>query len=778
MKQKILILFALILPLSSYVSAQIQPPLFPGQVLPDNIVNATCFVPPPSTQWSIRQLAKTPDSDFVHIGSCVLTGDIDGDGEIELIVQRNIDRLTDSRITQIYIYGFNKVTNSLYLKYQIAVPSENEYPLGNITIANVNGNKYASIFYTSSNRFLYKYDYDSGTNTYKTAWSKQFSNHANYLHGTPIVADFNNHGRAQVNVYDKIYDAITGNLLVDAGYLGNSNYSFGLVGHASHKGMAINRRDMKMSSMHAGDIDGDGKLEIIGGDCVYKVTIADPINASASNKFELLRRANKTGRTDIEDGGTALVDMDMDGQLDVVVVAKGIFNTNSSVYVYNPRTGNIMHTNQINNVPRPSDFHGPSMPFVGDIDGDGCPEIALTGNRVLQTYKLNTETNQLGLFWSIGTTDRSAATSLTLFDFNQSGISQLIYRDEDNLRIIDGRAGVTNRVLATFNNVQSATINEYPTVADINGDGQAEIIVTGTPRKQDPSWVIGGALYIFSSGDPLNHPWAPARSVWNANAYNAVNVNEDLTIPRVQFNPATVFSGSGTDVRPFNNFLQQQTTLNQDGVPLWLAANGQIIGSPTFSYNDITDKMTITVQVENVGEAIFQDSFYLTVYKENIGNTSKHPHKHEATIAIGATINITIEINNYIATFGDGEIVINLNDKGDGNRDQLACGSFFGKYHFGFANIEDCRGNAKILTCNITLSGTNTYQWQSSIDGFAWADILGATEDTYNVANQKPGITYYKVVVSNGTESADGALTKMTVYGCVMPVNPNIHIFK
>ena len=787
MKQKILFLFTLILLFSVYeMCAQtVSPGLFPNQTLPDNIRDVSCNITPSSTIWSIQELAKSPNTEFVNAGSCVLTGDIDGDGEIELIVQNNIDATTDTRITAIYIYGFNKATQSLYRKYTINIPVLNinqSYAFGNITVANVNGNQYASIFYTCADGYLYKYDYNSGN--YTQSWRSLFSSNPQYVRGVPIVADFNNLGRVQVNVYDKIFDAVSGTLLVDGGYLGNSTYSFGLVGHVLY-GAPLYTVRTYMSSMHAGDINGDGTLEIVGGDCVYKVTIADPDNYSASNKFELIQRANSSGRTDIADGGTALVDMDLDGQLDVVVIAKAQLNETKSVYVYNPRTGAILHTNQINDIPKyPTAVpHGPSMPFVGDLDGDGYPEIALTSRFILQTYKLNVATNQIELFWQLATQDGSASTTLTLFDFNQTGISQLVYRDQSTLRIIDGRASISDasRTLASFN-VISYTINEYPTVADINGDGQAEIMVTG-----GNGGVIGGWLYVFGSGDPIDHPWAPARSVWNTNAYNAVNVNEDLTIPKYHLNPATVFPGyngvlgGGDDVRPFNNFLQQQTILNQDGTPLWPGPEAQVSGTPTFNYNE-SDAMTVTIDVKNAGDAIFQSPFYITAYRDNVGGSPSYTHTHIGTIGVGQTETISFTIPSFSSWIEYNFIVIKLNDKGDGRlNDQEVCRDSQSQYrYYGLLPTEQdvCAGKVGELACSFTLNGgTNHYQWQSSKNGQIWENITDAPDASkYTPANQRQGIIYYRVVVSDGVETINSESVKIRVRSCQLPVNHNISV--
>ena len=63
----------------------------------------------------------------------------------------------------------------------------------------------------------------------------------------------------------------------------------------------------------------------------------------------------------------------------------------------------------------------------------------------------------------------------------------------------------------------------YPSVADVDNDGSAEILVAG--ESSVPT------LRVF--GDATDG-WASARRVWNQHSYHVTNVREDGTIPHVQ----------------------------------------------------------------------------------------------------------------------------------------------------------------------------------------------------------------------------------------------------
>ncbi len=632
--------------------------------------------------------------------SHVLCGDIDCDGKTEFLV---FDRTAAASSVSKNILVFeidDVVANKLSLKYALAIQAGSfvnysansaSRPSCFMAIASVDGaasdgNKYSSIFVTTVQggnggivRNLIKYSFDIASHSFTEAWRVQYSPNNYYSNASPVVADFMGDGHAQVLVYDRLYDAATGKLMVNGALVPTTNntftsvYSFGEYGHTIDN--PTTNRVMLTSAPAIGDIDGDGKIEIVGGNCVYKVNIdPDSYNSSSpyyanpstnpNNTFTLFQKATvKAGETHPEvtnGGGTALADMDLDGQLDVIVTTSGNGNptANGGLYIYNPRTGDIMNTNSINNIPRNTAANirtgeggGPSLPFVGDMDGDGYPEIALLGNLVLNSYKFDPVTKQLSLFWSLTSTDKSSSTTLSLFDFDQSGNAKLVYRDESTLRIIDGRADAdlppSGRIVKTFSPVTSTTVNEYPIIADVNKDGAAEIIVTGGSQANNQY----ATLRVYGSGN--SDSWAPARSVWNQCSYNPVFINEDLTIPRYPINQASVFygvdkNGNTTINRPYNNFLQQSTLLNERGEMLYKTSNLRFVGPPALSVDPGPNTATFTMQVENIGAKAFPAPIYITMY---LVDATVTPNKYNL-VGTPMFINETLDV-------GESSSVIN-----------------------------------------------------------------------------------------------------------------------
>ena len=239
------------------------------------------------------------------------------------------------------------------------------------------------------------------------------------------------------------------------------------------------------------------------------------------------------------------------------------------------------------------------------MDNDGYPEILFTYAANVTAYKYVPTTQSLQQMWLKSTSDLSGATTMTAFDFNQDGSVEIVYRDQSDMRIIDGVTGNNKSSFACV----APTASEYPAIVDLDRDGQADIVASSS--TYDLNHDKHAKLIVFHS--PANAVWAPARYVWNQHAYNSVNVNNDLTIPASNFNPATTFTDpNGVVRRPFNNFLQQATTLDQYGRPFAQLANLSITGEPSVEFG--SDAISVEMEVCNTGELALEPPMYVSVY--------------------------------------------------------------------------------------------------------------------------------------------------------------------
>ncbi|MEO1059148.1 MAG: FG-GAP-like repeat-containing protein, partial [Actinomycetota bacterium] len=187
-------------------------------------------------------------------------------------------------------------------------------------------------------------------------------------------------------------------------------------------------------------------------------------------------------------------------------------------------------------------------PTIGDFDTDGRPEIGIAGAQAYAVYDPDivlpeTPVSNDGTVWVAETVDGSSSrTGSTLFDFDGDGSPEVVYASEQNLWIYDGPTGnvVWSRAIG------SGTTIEYPIVADVDGDGQAELVVHVESNRTVDQIIHPRGLAVYES--PTND-WVRARAIWNQHAYSVTNVNSDGSIPQV---PRVNWLDGG-----LNNFRQQ-----------------------------------------------------------------------------------------------------------------------------------------------------------------------------------------------------------------------------
>ena len=184
-----------------------------------------------------------------------------------------------------------------------------------------------------------------------------------------------------------------------------------------------------------------------------------------------------------------------DGLPEVVRVASG------RLYVHDGATGEVRWMRALPACMTSAGAGG--APTVADFDGDGLAEIGVAG-----------------------------AFCYTVFDFNGDGTAEVIYNDEQYFRVYEGATGA---VLYEQPN-PSRTRTEQPVVADVDNDGNAEIIFSANSEAAFAGDGIAAAeripgIEIWSSADDA---WVGARIVWNQHTYHIDNVDEAGAIPRIE----------------------------------------------------------------------------------------------------------------------------------------------------------------------------------------------------------------------------------------------------
>ncbi|MDR1102342.1 MAG: VCBS repeat-containing protein, partial [Tannerella sp.] len=519
---------------------------------PDNVVETDCAVPVNSMTWLINTTPETLGGSNVSVYQTPYVGDLDGDGNVEIVVAKSYNAGGGGGGAAPWsyytngIYVFDRKDNTSTLIDN--VPRFSTNGRGQIGLARPNATSEGLIVVAAMNGYLYAYKKD-GTPAWSNANNRSDSVYTTldvidsvgtvgvgFKSASIMFSDFDGDGNTEIVTGDRIFDLETGKLLLNCGFL--------------------NLQTLLTPKVSVADVNRDGQPELIWGGNVYSIHIENR-NGTLNNTCTLMYSAAVGVSHQNSVTLTAPIDIDLDGNVDILAYAVDSF------YIYNPSTGDIKVKQKI-----PADDRGSGTPFVGDIDGDGYPEImygeTASGLNII-AWDIDGASTAV-VKWRKGTTDGSRATGLTLFDFNQDGRFEILYRDQTSMRIFDGSSQATMDTPLDSIDCVSGTLGEYPVTADVDNDGEAEIIVTGSPKGGNST---RGNVFIFKAGTGTR--WAPARKVWNQYAYNVVNINEDLTVPTKLFDIATVVAGPdsivGTtdDVQPFNGFLKQATMIDRFG---------------------------------------------------------------------------------------------------------------------------------------------------------------------------------------------------------------------
>lgn len=298
--------------------------------------------------------------------------------------------------------------------------------------------------------------------------------------------------------------------------------------------------------MVAADITGDGELDLVKPTRAWDKSGNPLVTGAPAGHFH------------------AVADLDLDGVAEVVSIRNtGTSNLHHlSVWRYDPLATNgfttIRTSIDINGgIPIshcPVEFHGyysgGGPPVVADFNGDGVPDVGVAGGvgyAVFDGSKLMDDTVPNGdtFLWVRETQDCSSAfTGSSVFDFDGDGSAEVVYADEEMLRIY---RGIDGEILYETCNT-SGTLHEYPVIADVDNDAHADIVAVSNDYSYIECPVDGSktrGVRIF--GDDEGR-WVRTRRVWNQHAYHVTNVEEDGSIP--------LFETPNWTVPGLNNFRQ------------------------------------------------------------------------------------------------------------------------------------------------------------------------------------------------------------------------------
>ncbi len=424
-------------------------------------------------------------------------GDIDNDGEQEIIT-------TFKDSNGVYQLAFHRGING---EVKFAKPIVAESLVGNFTIGDVDNDGYGEIIGMMQQTISDNYGLVCFEHTGEIKWYNQtdfiFSNTDNISWDgiNAGLVDFDGNGIAEVYCRNKIFNALTGEL-ISSNSLSSGAPPIHPLGNNPNRIMHFPIAADLLPDSYCPNCNG---LELACGNMVYIYDTSSLYLATGS----------RVNNSNLLDGFTAVADFDGDSQLDIIV------NHGMEVYVWNPRTGDQIGSSYL--LPGTRTDQMGSVPTVADFDNDGQLEIVISDQENI--YMID---NDMTLAWKYKAVDNSsvASTSSIAFDFNCDGILDVVHMS-DSLWILNGSTGQLIKSL----NYHSGTLYERPTIADIDLDGHADLIITHEIKHPIYSGIRDRLIVALTGNN-----WAPTRSVMNQFNYNITNINDDLTIPCIPQN--------------------------------------------------------------------------------------------------------------------------------------------------------------------------------------------------------------------------------------------------
>ncbi|MCW5907276.1 MAG: PKD domain-containing protein [Chitinophagales bacterium] len=502
----------------------------------------SCQTVPTVTSFGLNTIWTSPM--LASTRSTAMVADIDGDGVPEVICHKDA-------VNQLYV--LNGVDGSI--KLTISCPPINDVADA-IAVADTDLDGFGEIYVVSNDAMLRCFEH---TGVPKAGFTP--ANAVN-VERAPALYDFNGDGMPEVLVGNRIFHSQTGALI--AAGTGSAGINTGM--NAAHPVAA----DV-LPDAFCPDCAG---LEMICGNHVYSVNIATGTVTIVA-----------TAPAGLGDGFTSVADMNMDGLPDVVVT------NNAKLYIWDPRTGNQIGVTVT--------FSGRGgRPNIADFDGDGKPEIGI--GALHQYWVFDDVAAGMNVLWSRTISDASAATTGTSFDFECDQVYEVVYRDEDSLYIWDGATGVNKASIWCG----SATRTEYPTIVDVDADGQVNIVCICATAHQGG----GGVVTAFNSN--VNQ-WVSARKVMNQHSYFATNINDNLTVPSNQQNHALI--------PKLNSFLAQAPVYDVNWNSTCIPSPDLTVQIDSFNFNGCysPNSTNIYYRVCNGGSSINPSTIYLSFYNGN-----------------------------------------------------------------------------------------------------------------------------------------------------------------
>ena len=344
-----------------------------------------------------------------------------------------------------------------------------------------------------------------------------------------------------------------------------------------------------------GDVDGDGEDEIVVQTFFFGIR---------GNLFAIEKDSTNVPGFPVDAGGSfkspALADLDGDGDLEIIV--------NANVGGFGQVTAFQGDGTVMPGFPQLfSDISSGAAPAVGDLDGDGTPEIIVSS--FYQVFAYDAGGNSLPGFPftpdSGGTVQTLNYNSAGLADLDGDGDREIVFATTNEFDPFTGRIYVLDHdggLRPGWPTTTEFSIFVPPSIADVDGDGALDIAIGDRTLTPTPE----ASIYVWDANGNELPGWPVTGVVGAVHAQIMIaDVDGDgavelLVDDNTAVTPLYAFNGDGTQVSGWplpvgtaSSFQQSPTIGDFDGDGfLDIAASGNdLISDQTWLYQLASDSV-------------------------------------------------------------------------------------------------------------------------------------------------------------------------------------------